>query len=86
MGALEKGVLEPPYELCIVSSIPFCLAEADLQKILPEVLSGALGWVKTHRFNAFSRNLNTISWKIYPSHVGIYKSEKYDKHSGEIKP
>ena len=29
-----------------------------------------------HRFNAFYRNVNTINWKIFPIHVGIYKSEK----------
>ena len=33
-------------------------------------------WVKLHRFNEFSRDLNTINWKFFPTYVGIYKSEK----------
>ena len=30
--------------------------------------------VKMHRFNAFS-NMNTIYWKLFPTHSGMYKSE-----------
>ena len=33
-------------------------------------------WVKMHRFNAFSRNVNTINWKFFPTHGGICKSKK----------
>ena len=29
-----------------------------------------------HRFNAISRNVNTINWKIFPTHVETYNSEK----------
>ena len=29
-----------------------------------------------HRFNAFSRNVNTINWKNLSTHGGIYKLEK----------
>ena len=39
---------------------------------------GARAWVKMHTLNAFSRNANTINWKVFPTHDGIYK------HSGEI--
>ena len=28
------------------------------------------------RFNAFSRNTNTIDLKVFPTHVGIYKLKK----------
>ena len=31
---------------------------------------------KNDRFNAFSGNVNTVNWKIFPTYVGIYKSEK----------
>ena len=31
---------------------------------------------KNDTFNAFLWNVNTINWKIFPTHVGIYKSEK----------
>ena len=33
-------------------------------------------FVKMHRFNAFSWNMNTINWNIFPTHVEIYKSEE----------
>ena len=33
-------------------------------------------WVKLHRFNAFSRNVNIINWKNFRTQDGIYKSEK----------
>ena len=64
----------------IVSSTPFVLAETDFQKHLPGILSGRLGaWVKMHRFNAFSGNVNTINWKDFPKHGRIYKSEKIEQ-------
>ena len=60
----------------IVSFTPFVLGETDFEKILPGVLNRGTGaWVKMHRFSAFSRNVNTIKWKIFPTHGGIYKSE-----------
>ena len=44
-------------------------------------------WVKMHRFNVFSRNVNTINWKIFSTHDGIYKSEKIQQVLWrEIKP
>ena len=57
----------------IVFSTPFVLRETDFQKILPGVGTGA--WVKIHRVNAFSRNVNIINWKFLPTHGGIYKTE-----------
>ena len=61
----------------IVSSTPFILAETDFQKLLPGVLSGRLGtWLNMDKFNAFSGNVNTINWKDFPKHGGIYKPEK----------
>ena len=60
----------------IVSSTIFVLQETDFQNILPGVLSGILPWVKIHRFNAFSRNVNTITLKIFLTHGGICKLEK----------
>ena len=60
----------------IVSSTIFVLQETDFQNILPGVLSGILPWVKIHRFNASSRNVNTITLKIFPTHGGICKLEK----------
>ena len=44
-------------------------------------------WVKMHRFNAFSRNVNTINWKNFPTNDEIYKSEKIQQPFWrEIKP
>lgn len=41
-------------------------------------------WVNMPRFNAFSRNLNTINLKAFPEHVEIYKFErKVNKYLGE---
>ena len=41
-------------------------------------------WVKMPRFNTFSKNLNNINLKSFPTYVGIYKFErKLNKHSGE---
>ena len=61
----------------IASLTPSVLWEADFQKILPRVLSGGTGpWVKMHKFNAFSGNVNTINWKFFPTHGGMYKLEK----------
>ena len=37
---------------------------------------GTGAWVKMRRFNAFSRNVNIINWKFFPTNVKIYKSEK----------
>ena len=38
-----------------------------------EWVNGA--WVKMHRFNAYSRNINIINWKIFP-HMLEYTSQK----------
>ena len=35
-----------------------------------------LGMSKLHRFNVFSRKMNTTKWKLFPKHGGIYKLEK----------
>ena len=36
------------------------------------------------RFKAFSRDVNTMNFKTFPTHYGVYKfEEKYSKHSGE---
>ena len=44
-------------------------------------------WLKIHRFNAFSRNVKTINWKICPTHGGTYKLEKIQwAFWREIKP
>ena len=56
----------------IVSSTLLVLGETDFQKILPGVSFdwGTGIWVKIHRFNAFSRNVNTIKLKkIFPHMV-----------------
>ena len=37
---------------------------------------GTGAWVKMHRFNAFSRNVNNINWKIFPINGETYKSVK----------
>ena len=50
---------------------------------------GTGAWVKIHRFNfnAFSRNANTINWKIFPTHGGTYKLEKIQRAFWrEVKP
>ena len=61
----------------IVSPTPFVLAGTYFLKLLPGILSGRLGaWAKMHRFSTFSGNVNTINWKDFPRHFGIYKSEK----------
>ena len=40
--------------------------------------------VKMPRFNAFSRNVNTMNLKIFLTHGGVYNFErKFNKHSGE---
>ena len=61
----------------IVSSTPFVLRET-FSKLFTWRLSGELGHQseKMHRLNAFSRNVNTINWKIFPKHGEIYKLEK----------
>ena len=44
-------------------------------------------WVKMHRFNTFSRSMNIINWKNFPTHDGVYKSEKIQQALWrEIKP
>ena len=53
-------------------------------------------WVKMHRFNPFSRNVNTLKFNFFPTQSGIYKSDnskgilnlkslKIDKHMKDIK-
>ena len=69
-------------EQIIASSTPSVLGKTDFQNILLGVLSGGL----RHKYNAFFRNMSTISYEIFPTHFGIYKSEKIQQVSGEIKP
>ena len=61
-------------EQIIAFSTPSVLGETDFSTWCFEWGSGA--WVKMYRFNAFSRNVNTTTWKIFPTQVGIYKAEK----------
>ena len=36
------------------------------------------------RINAFTRNVNSVSLKIFPTHGGVLKFEgKFNNHSGE---
>ena len=35
--------------------------------------------VKMHRFNAFSRNVNTINLKMFPTHDGMASIQERDK-------
>ena len=36
------------------------------------------------RINAFSRSMNSVNLKIFPTHGGIYEFEReFGKHSGE---
>ena len=55
----------------IVSSTYLVLVETDFQKI-----RGIGPWVKMNIINAFSRNVNTINWKIFLTYGGIYRSDK----------
>ena len=55
---------------------PFCLGG----NIFSKNSSWSFDWgtrarMKMHRFNTFSRNVNTINWKLFPTHSGKYKSE-----------
>ena len=60
----------------IVSFTPFVLRET-FSKIFTWRFKRRTGASeKMNRFNAFSRNVNTINWKIFPKHSGIYKLEK----------
>ena len=72
----------------IIFSTPFCLGETDFQKIQSGVLSGELDMSKNafwrNGLGAFSRNVNTINLKLFPTHSGIYKLERNNKHSEEI--
>ena len=52
--------------------ISFCLGCDD--KNLGESFEWGATWVKMPRFNTFSRNVNTINLKIFPTYGGIYKS------------
>ena len=56
---------------------PFCLGGNRFSKKSPWSFEWGNGaWVKMHRLNEFSRNVNIINWKIFPTHGGIYKLEK----------
>ena len=67
--------------------ISFCLWHDD--KNLGASFECGKSWVKMPRINAFSRNVNSINLKVFPTHSGISKFEtKFNNHSGgrEIKP
>ena len=57
-------------EQIIASSHPFCLGGNRFSKTSTSSFErrGTGAW--------FSRNVKTINWKVFPAHVGIYKSEK----------
>ena len=67
---------------------PFCLGKKRLSKDSTWSLDWGTGaCVKIHRFNGFSRNVNTINWKIFPTHGGTYKLKKIQRALWwEIKP
>ena len=60
----------------IVSSTYFFFGEAFSRKFNWSFEWGTEAEKKMHRFNAFSRNVRTIYWKIFPTHGGICKIEK----------
>ena len=75
----------------IVFSTPFILGETDFQKrsrvYYREFRVGTGAWVKIQWFNAFSTNMNTINWKIFATHGGVYNLEKIQQALWrEIKP
>ena len=64
-------------EQIIASSTPSVLGENIFSKHSTWSLEwGTVTWVKMHRLNAFSRNVRTLNLTIFPTHVGIQKSEK----------
>ena len=71
----------------IVSSTLFIRGKQVFKKFCLDFWVGNWGMSKMHRFNAFSRNVNTISWKFFPIHGGMYKLEKIQQAFWrEIKP
>ena len=49
----------------------------DFQKNFARSFEWGTGvWVKMPRFNAFSRNVNTVNPNFFPRHSGLYKLEK----------
>ena len=73
-------------EQIIASSNPSVLEETDLQKILPEVLSGGLeAWVKKHRFNYFLGTWTPQIEKRFPHMLEYTSKRKFNKYSGKIK-
>ena len=72
----------------IFFSTLFVLGETNFQKILPGVFEWGNGvWLKLHRIDVFSRNVNTINWKNFPTHGGENRenksNRKLNKHSGQ---
>ena len=66
---------------------PFCLgANRFLKNTTWSFEWGTQSWVKMHRFNAFSRNVNTINLKIVPHMLEYTTQRKLNKYSGDIKP
>ena len=63
----------------IVFSTPFLLGKQIFKKFCLEFRVGYE--YKCIDFNAFSRNVNTINLKIFPTHGGIYNI--FNKYSGE---
>ena len=59
--------------------ISFCLRCDD--KNLGASFECGGTWVKMPRFNAFSRNVNTINLKIFPTHGAIYTSLRENSES-----
>ena len=68
----------------IVFSTPFCCWGNGFSNYSAWGFDWGTGaWVKMRRFNAFSRNENSINSKFLP-HMGEYKSQrKFSKHPGE---
>ena len=73
-------------EQIIPSSHLFCLEENIFSKTSTSSFEWRdAPWVKKHRFNDF-QGMWTTQIENFSTHVRIYKSEKIQKHSGEIKP
>ena len=61
----------------IVFSTTFCCWRKQVfKKFCPVFWLEKGAWLKMPRFNAFSTNVNTINFKIFPTHGGIHKLEK----------
>ena len=66
---------------------PFCLGRNKFSKTSTWSFEWGTGArVKMHRFNAFSRNVDTINWNFFPTYVRIYKSEKIQQAFWRLNP